>query len=169
VKVASVPLPTAAPPPKEGQTPAQKPTTIAGLLGNLFGGIGTTAEPAEQEKSTVALRGSDNTELAAKPKARTRTAGAGPVDLQAKPAPAKPKAVARNVPAPDSKPETSPAEIRQAEARPSSNDGQASSSQQEQQPQMRTAFAPPPRNGLLAGAQPVVPAGSFDARWSGLR
>jgi len=165
-RVAGVPLPTPTPQPKEGQRPQEKPTTIASLLGNLFGG--RTAEPLEQEKPPVALRGSSNTELAAKPKARTRTASAGPVDLQAKPAPAKPRAVARSAPKPELKPETVPAAIRQAEARPSNKDGQANPAQQEQ-PQMRTAFAPQPRSGLLAGAQPVVPAGSFDARWSGLR
>ena len=37
--------------------------------------------------------------------------------------------------------------------------------------EMRTAFSAPPasNNGLLAGAQPVVPAGTFDNRFSGLR
>jgi hypothetical protein len=35
---------------------------------------------------------------------------------------------------------------------------------------MRTAFqAPPPKSGLLSGAQPVVPAGSFESRWSAFR
>jgi hypothetical protein len=36
---------------------------------------------------------------------------------------------------------------------------------------MRTAFSAPPVSGggLLAGAQPVVPVGSFDSRWSGVR
>jgi hypothetical protein len=38
-------------------------------------------------------------------------------------------------------------------------------------PQMRTAYtAPAPSgNSTLSGAQPVVPAGSFDSRWSGFR
>ena len=39
-------------------------------------------------------------------------------------------------------------------------------------PEMRTAYsAPPPasNNGLLQGAQPVVPAGSFESRWTALR
>jgi hypothetical protein len=37
---------------------------------------------------------------------------------------------------------------------------------------MRTAFSAPPSassGGLLTGAQPVVPVGSFDSRWSGVR
>jgi hypothetical protein len=38
-------------------------------------------------------------------------------------------------------------------------------------PQVRTAYAPQPEppKSTLPGAQPVVPAGSFDARWSALR
>jgi hypothetical protein len=37
--------------------------------------------------------------------------------------------------------------------------------------QMRTAFSasPPATNATLTGAQPVVPAGTFDSRWSGFR
>ena len=31
--------------------------------------------------------------------------------------------------------------------------------------QQATAFAPPPSGGLISGAQPVVPAGSFNNRW----
>jgi hypothetical protein len=37
---------------------------------------------------------------------------------------------------------------------------------------MRTAYSSPPpanNNGLLSGAQPVVPAGSFESRWTALR
>ncbi len=160
VKVASVPLPTASPLSKEGQA-KEKPVTIASLLGNLFGGIGTRSEPAEQENQTVALRGA-NTDLAAKPR---RTA---PTSLHQKStAPSRSTAVARSAPKPEPRPEAIPAEIRQADARPSREEPEAKPEKQE--PQMRTAFAPAPNNGLLAGAQPVVPAGSFNSRWSGLR
>jgi hypothetical protein len=31
--------------------------------------------------------------------------------------------------------------------------------------QQAAAFAPPPSGGLISGAQPVVPAGSFNNRW----
>jgi hypothetical protein len=36
---------------------------------------------------------------------------------------------------------------------------------------MRTAYSTPPasNNGLLSGAQPVVPAGTFENRWTALR
>ena len=39
------------------------------------------------------------------------------------------------------------------------------------EPELRTAFTAPQAstNGLLAGAQPVVPAGTFAGRFSGLR
>jgi murein L,D-transpeptidase YafK len=39
------------------------------------------------------------------------------------------------------------------------------------EPQLRTAFSAPPANtnGMLLGAQPVVPTGTFDSRWSGFR
>jgi hypothetical protein len=38
-------------------------------------------------------------------------------------------------------------------------------------PELRTAYSAPQssNNGLLAGAQPVVPAGSFENRWTALR
>ena len=66
--VASVPMPHPAPQPKEGETPAQqKPTSIAGLIGNLFGGSKSEAAPAPPppQKEQVAAR---STDLAAKPK-----------------------------------------------------------------------------------------------------
>jgi hypothetical protein len=36
---------------------------------------------------------------------------------------------------------------------------------------LRTAYSAPPasNNGLLTGAQPVVPASSFESRWTALR
>jgi hypothetical protein len=37
--------------------------------------------------------------------------------------------------------------------------------------ELRTAYSAPPasNNGLLTGAQPVVPASSFESRWTALR
>ncbi len=68
---------------------------------------------------------------------------------------AKPKAVATNVPAPAPTPQKQQA---RKQAPPPA-------------PEMRTAYSTPPASnrGLLAGAQPVVPAGSFEARWTALR
>jgi hypothetical protein len=37
------------------------------------------------------------------------------------------------------------------------------------EPEMRTAFQTPPKPGTMSGAQPVVPAGSFESRWSAFR
>lgn len=168
VRLASVPLP--APSPTAKPATADKPTTIAGLLGNLFGGGGSKDETKAQNSESVALRGS-NTEPAAKPRQPTRTQSARtvhatPVNLQAAPAAS---VASASVPKPEPKPETAPSQVKQAATR-SDDGGQANETNKEEAPQMRTAFAPPPpSNGLLTGAQPVLPAGSFNARWSGLR
>jgi murein L,D-transpeptidase YafK len=170
VMMASVPVPEPAPLPKEGQAPPeQNPATIASLLGNLFSASTTqsASEPAPvvtaaaDGEAPVALRGT-NTELAAKPKLaatpKVRTASA-PVALHPKlrPAAPKPTAVARAEPA------AKPAPKRQAVQ-------QAAPEQKQPEPQIRTAYsAQTPSNGLLAGAQPVVPTGSFNSRWSALR
>ena len=156
VVMASVPMPQPAPQAKEGEAPPEKPKSIAGLLGNLFSGA--QARPTEPAQSqTVALRGS-NTEMAAKPKRATpvHTASA-PAVSHAKPqdaASAEPTVVAKNAPAP------APA-VQQAR-----KDDKSPA------PDMRTAYSSPPpasNNGMLQGAQPVVPAGSFESRWTALR
>ena len=161
VVMASVRMPTPAPLPKEGEAPAEQPKSIAGLLGNLFGGTTAEARPAAPapESETVALRGS-NTELAAKPKRASAVRTAAAPVTHPKPqeaASAKPKAVANNAAEPAPKSRAQPAE-RQETPRADERE-------------MRTAFSSPPanNNGMLAGAQPVVPVGSFDSRWSGLR
>ena len=157
--MASVPMPQPAPQPKEGETPPEQPKTMAGLLGNIFGGAPAKANPAPAADSEqVALRGSE-AETATKPKriALVRTASA-PVTPRLKPqdaAPPKPKAVANNAPTPAA---------RTPQARKDENSTPP-------EPEMRTAYSTPPasNNGLLSGAQPVVPAGSFENRWTALR
>ncbi len=167
----SVPMPHPAPQAKQGVALAtqQQPTTIAGLLGNMFGGGSAQARSAAAatESEPAALRGS-NTDMAAKPKntpkntpkstAKFRTASA-PV-IHPKPhaaGPARPKAVAETA-AP-------------AAAKPPARQLEKTASARPPEPELRTAYTAPPANnsGLLAGAQPVVPVGSFDSRWSGLR
>ena len=61
-----------------------------------------------------------------------------------------------------------PAKQRSANAA-AKPDAADEASRAEGPPQLRTAFsAPPASNGaVLTGAQPVVPAGTFDSRWSG--
>lgn len=152
VMMANVPMPTPAPQAQQAAS-AEKPAAVANLFGSLFSG---QTQETTDSTTPVELRGS-NTDLAAKPRrAAPATKVAAP---QPKSEPA-PKAVARSVP----EPKAEKPEVRQASA------------QQQTAPpppaEMRSAFSAPPRpttNGMLAGAQPVMPAGSFDARWSGLR
>ena len=158
VKAAKVRTP--APQPKA----SKKPTAIASLIGSLFNGqaadTNSTAEGGSgKSEPAVALRGS---KTATRSK---RTAPAAVNHSQPKATPPAPKAVAHNVPEPEPKPERKPEQappVQQANAQAGAQTG----------PAMRSAFSDSPRastNGMLAGAQPVVPAGSFDARWAGLR
>ncbi|MBI2714379.1 MAG: L,D-transpeptidase family protein [Rhizobiales bacterium] len=168
VALASVPMPQSAPQPKEGVAPPEQPKSIAGLLGNLFSGPQAEAKPAAPaaaENTQVALRGS-NTELAAKPKRLgvVRAAAAATVSTP-KPreaAPAKPKAVADKPSEPAAKKTETPRVTQQAEK---------PDAPRAPERELRTAFSAPPAgsSGLLTGAQPVVPAGSFDSRFSGFR
>jgi murein L,D-transpeptidase YafK len=170
--VASVPMPHPAPQPKQGEAPAQqeKPTSIAGLIGNLFGGSKSEAAPVPPapQKEQVAR----SNDLAAKPRqaapvhtastpvraatppspVRTASAGSSPWPSEPAPAPA-PKPTAEAAPAPKPAPVQQPAKVETP------------------RPEIRTAYTTPPasNNGLLAGAQPVVPTGSFESRWSGTR
>ncbi len=70
VVMASVPMPRPAPQPKQGEAPASEhPTTITGLIGNLFGGSKAEASTvtASADREQVPVR-STSTDLAAKPK-----------------------------------------------------------------------------------------------------
>jgi hypothetical protein len=174
VVMASVPMPQPAPQPKEGEAPQPQATKSAGLFGNLFGGWQTaktestapTAPAAESE--TVALRGT-NTDMAAKPKraAPMRTASA-PVMLHPRRHEAAPHkrreavAVVNNAPASAPAKPAPAAPVQQARDEPKTP---------APVPEMRSAYsAPRPANkDLLSGAQPVVPASSFEARWAALR
>jgi hypothetical protein len=137
VQVASTPAPES----NQPVVQAQKPTSIGGLIGNMFGGETKTANADE---SAPVLRGT-NTDMAAKPKrAATYQTASSP---HAKPhEAAKPKAVANAEPQPAAKP-----------------------AEKDTAPEVRTAYtAPAPAaNGMLTGAQPVMPTGTFAGRWSG--
>jgi murein L,D-transpeptidase YafK len=180
--MASVPMPTPAPQPKEGEAPPERPTSIAGLLGNMFGGTKEEAKPAQPatESEPVGLRGS-KTELAAAKSIRPsifRSASAA--EVQPKPRDiAPPKEVADNASEPAPKPrDVAPPKAKAVEdntpvAAPKPRVvKQADKVEPPRAPEreIRTAYsaAPPASNsGLLAGAQPVVPVGSFDSRFSG--
>ena len=170
VVLARVPVPQPAPQTKEGKAPPERPTAIASLLGKLFGGSQAQADTALPTKNSepASLRDSksNKTERAAKPQRETvvQTAAARAA-LNPKPhnaAPTGPKAVAANMPSLEPKPP-----VKQQAAEP----GTPEETPRHGNREMRTAFSAPPasNNGLLSGAQPVVPVGSFDARWSGLR
>ena len=153
VVMASMPMPHTPPQPKKGEAPQQQPAFIAGLFGNLFSGSQVQARlsaPATENE----LRGT-NSEMAAKPKraAPVRTASTPTVPHEA--APLKPDAVAKNAPAP-------------APFVQQPRDDQKTPALT---PDLRTAYSAPPasNSGLLTGAQPVVPASSFESRWAAVR
>src|SRR6478609_3768080 len=156
VVMASVPMPEPAPQPKQGKAADEKPATIAGLLDNLF------TKPAEAKPTAAAPVRAGNE---AKPKQPVRALAAhvAPHPKLAKSAPPKaapfktalpktapPQAVAHALPQPAPQPQVKQADKPKAE--------------------VRTAYsASPPPAGTLPGAQPTIPAGSFDARWSAFR
>lgn len=141
VQLASVPVPQPAP---DASQAAARSSSIGGLIGNLnLFGSSSTAAPAQVQAPQPAA--------APRPAPRplTRTASVTPVSP-----PAKPKAIAAT-PAPAAP------RVAQTEAAPPAA---------EPAPQLRTAFSAAPANGggsTLTGAQPVMPVGSFDQRWSG--
>jgi murein L,D-transpeptidase YafK len=161
---ANVPVPRSAPQPKQGTAPQSATVGLAGLIDNIFGG--QPAQPA-----VVASQPPVSPAPAARP-ARTMVAAAKPP--QAKPAQAAHRAnpaVMQTASAQSAK--TKPQTAAMPALRPRLKDeASARSNPPSGQPQeMRTAYsAPAPsQGGLLSGAQPVVPAGTFEARWSALR
>jgi murein L,D-transpeptidase YafK len=85
-------------------------------------------------------------------------------------APARPKAIARNEPAARPKPnaDTHKGESDEADA---SKTAPAPAPATAPAPQKQANIAAPPssNSGMLKGAQPVVPTGSFDTRWGGFQ
>jgi hypothetical protein len=150
IRIADVPLPE--PSPLVRPAAQEKRSTFASVFGNLFGGAKQRA-PAEGNRGAVALRGTE-ARLAATPKAeRTRTAS---VSSHAAPVRhVRPKAVARAMPP-----------VRQTAQSPTRRGTAAPASLTS----LRTAFSGSGADarGMLAGAQPALPAGNFDARWSAL-
>jgi hypothetical protein len=159
VAVASVPMPRSAPQPKQGEAPASepKPTTIAGLIGSWFGGSKDEA-PAPPAKEQAVVRGA-STDLAAKPKQ------AAPVRAVSATTPVHASTAAAPAPNPrEAAPK--PTETVRAPAPPAPTPPvQSAKAEPPQQPEIRTAYSTPParNNGLLSGAQPVVPVGTFNS------
>jgi hypothetical protein len=156
---ASVPMPQAAPQAKPDETPApeRKPTTIAGLIGGWFSGSKAETPAAAPDKEQPAAR-STATDTKPKRAAPVRTATPAPVQSaqtapatkqrDAWPKPAEPAAPAVRTAAPAATPA-----VQSAKAEPP------------QQSEIRTAYttSPASNNGMLTGAQPVVPVGSFNS------
>ena len=151
--VASAPVLRSAPQPKQGEVPAseQKPTTIAGLIGSWFGGPKTEATP---EKEQAVVRGA-NTDPAAKPKQTAPVRAASSATPPAASAAAKPRGTA---------PKPTEVIVRAPKPPAPTPPVQTATAEPPQQSETRTAYTTPPpsNNGLLAGAQPVVPVGSFN-------
>ena len=167
--MASVPMPTPAPQPKEGEAPPEQPKTIAGLLGNMFGGSKAEAKPAaacNRERPGRLARQQDRDGAA---KSKRDNPPSAPLRLR--PKPRRSRATAQRQAA-----SRSPSQRRPQPKAPSSRravtprvDKQVETPRAPER-EMRTAYsaAPPASsNGLLTGAQPVVPVGSFDSRFSG--
>ena len=162
--MASAQMPEAAPPPTDGEA-LQRQQSSSGWFDNLLGNSEAQTAPSAlaPESNPVALRGT-NTDMAAKPRrtASVRTAS-GPIALHPKlheaARPKKVNAVAHNAPAPTPQPPVQQAVDDQKKAAPAPA------------PELRTAYsaAPPSNNNLLAGAQPVVPANTFEGRWAAIR
>ncbi|HZP77978.1 MAG TPA: L,D-transpeptidase family protein [Pseudolabrys sp.] len=154
-----VSAPAAAPTQVAGR--AAKPTGIASLLNGMF-------QPPPQETQTsddVGLRGSETTDTKAKAKP------ASPVRLAA-PAHAKPQHELASAPGAAKPVELPPEPKAVAASAPAAAAAPAPTREAVATPQLRSAFNNSTQtNGsaLLAGAQPTVPVGSFNSRWSGLQ
>jgi murein L,D-transpeptidase YafK len=126
---------------------------IAGLIGGIFGSSQSDAPaiahpplPEARPHAVAVARHS------AKPTMQTASAPASKTAPQ-------PKVAA--VPKPELRPAMKP-EPQMATAKPQAEPAH--------EPEMRTAFQTPAKPGTtMSGAQPVVPAGSFESRWSAFR
>jgi hypothetical protein len=151
-ETADVPVPRAAPQAKEGTAPPDQ-TGLASLIGGMFGSSQSPAPAAQPAPQPAAPR--PHAVAAAKHTAKPT--------MQTASAPAPKPAPQTKVAAEPKKPELRPAvkpEPQVADAKP-----QPSAPEHE----MRTAFQAPAKPSTMSGAQPVVPAGSFESRWSAFR
>jgi hypothetical protein len=156
---ASVPMPRTAPQAKPDETPApeRKPTTIAGLIGGWFSGSKAETPAAAPDKEQPAAR-STATDTKPKRAAPARTTAPAPVQ-SAQVAPATKQREAWPKPA-------EPAAAWPATAAPAAAPAvQSAKAEPPQQSEIRTAYTTPPasNNGMLTGAQPVVPVGAFNS------
>jgi murein L,D-transpeptidase YafK len=151
---ANVPVPRTAPQAKEGTAPEDK-SGLASLIGGIFGSSQSPAPAAKAQPQPAAAP-----KPAAKPHAIAAAKPAAKPTMQTASAPA-PKPAPKK---PDLRPSVKP-EPQVATAKPQTPAPQAPA----REPEMRTAFQSAPKAGTMSGAQPVVPAGSFESRWSAFR
>jgi murein L,D-transpeptidase YafK len=160
VVMASVPMPRPAPQPKQGEAPAaEHPSTITGLIGNLFGGSKAEASTvtASADKEQVPVR-SVSTDMAAKPKHPAPVPAAAPAPMRT--------ASTSSAPKPrDVAPPPWPENISHPASKPPAQQAAKTEAPRTPDPEIRTAYSTPPasNNGLLSGAQPVVPVGTFNS------
>jgi hypothetical protein len=140
-------LPPALSPPRGSETEttaaiAQAPALAGSGVRSFFSGLFSSGSNAEQQQP-----------LAGAP---VRAANAGAV----KP---KPQLALRERPAMAAG--LRPKAKEPANAEPTRPEPQLAQTAKPAPQQQAAAFAPPPSGGLISGAQPVVPAGSFNNRW----
>ncbi len=148
---AEVPVPREAP---RTRVASAQPGQGSGLFGNLFASNGSPAQPGGQPgvmdrmSRFIGLRGSD-TQPAETPAAKAAKA-------------------------PAAKQQPVVAAARPKQAVPQQAETKSNGAIRAQQPQAQQASAAPQNDqassaSLLSGAQPTVPAGSFDSRWGTFR
>ncbi len=141
------------------------------LLGSLFGSKASAA-PSQTASagSSAPAHGGFFSSLFASHDSADATAASPPPDTQQTATPAKPRVVARNTaPAATASVRLKPsidankAESQEAKSAPAAS---ASASASAAAPQKEASnAAPAANNGVIKGAQPVLPSGSFDSRW----
>jgi murein L,D-transpeptidase YafK len=123
--------------PSQGQVASAAPSTSTSSHGGLFSSLFSSTHDTADTNSDAAS-----------------------TDTQQTPAPAKPKTVAHNAPA-HPKPSIDTGKPDEDEAKAASTPASAAPQKE------ANIVAPSVGNGVLRGAQPVVPSGSFDNRWGG--
>ena len=161
VVMASVPMPRPAPLPKQGEAPASKPTSIAGIIGSWFGRSKATPRrrrhktnrsPRAAPAPTWRRSQSNRPRCIRFPQRLQRLVQAAPATVGSVPAARQPTPNAVVESARGPAPKVPVQQSAKAEP-PRAPD-----------PELRTAYSTPPasNSGLLSGAQPVVPVGTFN-------
>ena len=138
-------------------------SSVSGFFSGLFGSSSSRVASADSSSQSGGFFSNlfSSKHDDAKPSGGTETATTGATTTH-KPKAPEAKAVARNDAntgvRPKPKAEPQPSEPQQAAATPKAKPQQEAN-----------AVAATSNGGLMSGAQPVVPAGSFDSRWGGLQ